>query len=260
LDPGSVPKLVVEQATKFYDTRTGKVHALDRFDMAVKAGEFVCVLGPSGCGKSTLLWSLAGLHGLSAGRVKLDGQIVDRPNPQIAMVFQEANLLPWRTLQQNIELPFEIRRQPPDRARIDALLAEVGLKGFEQKYPRELSGGMQQRASIVRALSVDPSLLLMDEPFGALDAFTRDEMNMLIQKIWLETRKTIVFITHSIAEAVLLADRIYVMSARPGRLSRIFTIDLGRPRSTDVVTEPHFVELVAEIKRSIDHKPTVQAA
>ena len=260
MDAGARPKLVVEKATKFYDTRTGKVHALDRFDMAVKAGEFVCVLGPSGCGKSTLLWSLAGLHGLSSGRVLLDGQVVDRPNPQIAMVFQEANLLPWRTLQKNIELPFEIRRQPPDRARIDALLEEVGLKGFEQKYPRELSGGMQQRASIVRALSVDPSLLLMDEPFGALDAFTRDEMNMLIQKIWLETQKTIVFITHSIAEAVLLADRIYVMSARPGRLARVFTIDLARPRSTDVVTEPHFVELVAEIKRSIDHKPAVQAA
>jgi NitT/TauT family transport system ATP-binding protein len=253
-------KLVVEQASKFYETKTGRVHALDRFSMEVASGDFVCVIGPSGCGKSTLLWSMAGLHGLSSGSIRLDGEEVTRPNPQIAMVFQEANLLPWRSLQKNIELPFEIRHQRADPARIEALLGRVGLGGFGNKFPRELSGGMQQRASIVRALSVDPSLLLMDEPFGALDAFTREEMNLLIEEIWLETRKTIVFITHSIPEAVFLADRIYVMSARPGRLSKVYEIDLPRPRDLAVMTQPHFVELVAEIKRSIDHKPAVAKA
>ena len=253
-------KLAVEKAGKFYDTPSGRTLALDDFSMEVREGEFVCVVGPSGCGKSTLLWSMAGLHGLSSGRIVLDGQAVTKPSPQIAMVFQEANLLPWRSLQKNLELPFEIRRQQPAKGRIEQLVARVGLGGFEDKYPRELSGGMQQRASIVRALSVDPSLLLMDEPFGALDAFTRDEMNLLIEEIWLETGKTVVFITHSIPEAVFLADRIYVMSARPGRLSKIFDVDIPRPRPLEVQSEAHFVELVAAIKASIEHKPPVRQA
>ena len=195
------------------------------------------MLGPSGCGKSTLLWAMAGLHELTRGRVLLDGEPWTRPHPQIGMVFQDANLLPWRNLIKNIQLPFEIKRLSlrDHRARIDGLLRRVGLLGFEHKYPRELSGGMQQRASIVRSLSVDPSLLLMDEPFGALDAFTRDEMNLLLQEIWLETGKTIVFITHNIAEAVFLADRIMVMSPRPGRLhAACSTIDLPRPRPLEV--------------------------
>jgi NitT/TauT family transport system ATP-binding protein len=248
-------KLVVEHATKHYQTRTGTVHALEDYSMQVHEGELVCVLGPSGCGKSTLLWAMAGLHGLTRGRVLLDGEPVDKPHPQIGMVFQEANLLPWRNLIRNIQLPFEIKRLNlrDHRERIDGLLKRVGLYGFESKFPRELSGGMQQRASIVRSLSFDPSLLLMDEPFGALDAFTRDEMNLLLQEIWLETRKTIVFITHNIAEAVFLADRIMVMSPRPGRLQRIFEIDLERPRPIEATTRPHFIELVAEIKGSIDH-------
>ena len=254
------PKLSVEDAGKFYDTPTGRTHALDRFSMEVFDGEFICVVGPSGCGKSTLLWSMAGLHALSSGKILLDSQEVVTPSPQIAMVFQEANLLPWRSLQKNLELPFEIRRQQPAQDRIRSLLDRVGLAGFENKFPRELSGGMQQRASIVRALSVDPSLLLMDEPFGALDAFTRDEMNLLIEEIWLETRKTVVFITHSIPEAVFLADRVYVMSARPGRLSRVFDIDIPRPRPLEVQSAAHFVELVAEIKGSIEHKSSARTA
>jgi NitT/TauT family transport system ATP-binding protein len=238
------------------------VHALEDYSMTVAEGELVCVLGPSGCGKSTLLWAMAGLHSLTSGEVRLDGEPVTRPHPQIGMVFQEANLLPWRSLIKNIHLPFELKGLKPAayRERIDGLLARVGLTGFESKYPRELSGGMQQRASIVRSLSVDPSLLLMDEPFGALDAFTRDEMNLLLQEIWLETGKTIVFITHNIAEAVFLADRIMVMSPRPGRLTNIFRVDLPRPRSLEVTAKPHFFELVAEIKGSIDHGPGVQAA
>jgi NitT/TauT family transport system ATP-binding protein len=219
------------------------------------------VLGPSGCGKSTLLWAMAGLHELTRGRVLLDGVPITRPHPEIGMVFQDANLLPWRNLIKNIHLPFEIKRLNPrdHRARIEGLLQRVGLLGFESKYPRELSGGMQQRASIVRSLSFDPSLLLMDEPFGALDAFTRDEMNLLLQEIWLETRKTIVFITHNIAEAVFLADRIMVMSPRPGRLQRIFEIDLPRPRPIEVTTQAHFIELVGQIKGSIDHTAGARA-
>jgi NitT/TauT family transport system ATP-binding protein len=258
---GRTAKLVVERATKHYETRSGLVHALEDYSMSVAEGELVCVLGPSGCGKSTLLWAMAGLHGLTSGRVLLDGEPVIRPHPQIGMVFQEANLLPWRSLLKNIYLPFELKGLKPEahRDRIDALLKRVGLLGFESKYPRELSGGMQQRASIVRSLSVDPSLLLMDEPFGALDAFTRDEMNLLLQEIWLETGKTIVFITHNIAEAVFLADRIMVMSPRPGRLTNIFPIDLQRPRALEVTAKPHFFELVSEIKGSIDHGPGARA-
>jgi NitT/TauT family transport system ATP-binding protein len=251
----SRPKLVVENASKFYETRTGLVHAVDKYSMSVADGEFVCVVGPSGCGKTTLLWSMAGLHSLTSGRVLLDGEAVTGPHPQIGMVFQDANLLPWRNLQRNIEFPFEIKGAPPDRDRIDKLLSRVGLAGFGAKMPRELSGGMQQRASIVRALSFNPSVLLMDEPFGALDAFTRDEMNMLVEEIWLETKKTIVFITHNITEAVFLSDRVHVMSARPGRLARIFPVDLQRPRTLDMLATKQVFDLVNQIKAEIQHQP-----
>jgi NitT/TauT family transport system ATP-binding protein len=248
-------KLRVEGATKHYQTRTGVVHALEGVSFDVRKGELVCVLGPSGCGKSTLLWAMSGLHKLTRGRVLLDGGEITKPHSEIAMIFQDANLLPWRTLLRNIELPFEIKGISPASRRpgVDALLRRVGLAGFENKYPRELSGGMQQRASIVRSLAVEPSVLLMDEPFGALDAFTRDEMNMLIQEIWMDTGKTVVFITHNIAEAIFLADRIVVLSPRPGRLSRIFEIDLPRPRTLALTTTPRFIEMLVEIKASIDH-------
>ena len=246
--------MAVEGASKHYQTRSGTVHALDNVSLDVREGEFLCVLGPSGCGKSTLLWSMAGLHELSRGRIRLGQDLVSRPHPQIAMIFQDANLLPWRNLQRNIELPFELKRVRPDRARIRGLLERVGLAGFETKFPRELSGGMQQRASIVRSLAVDPSVLLMDEPFGALDAFTRDEMNLLIQEIWMETRKTIVFITHSIIEALFLADRIVVMSARPGRIREIVEVDLPRPRNIEIQSTLAFMEKVNAIKAMIDHR------
>ena len=252
-------KLVVDQATKYYDTKSGPLHAVDKFSMAVAEGEFTCVVGPSGCGKTTLLWSIAGLHSLSSGHVLLDGETITGPHPQIGMVFQEANLLPWRSLQKNIQLPFEIKRQPPDHQHIEHLLERVGLAGFENKYPRELSGGMQQRAAIVRALSFNPSVLLMDEPFGALDAFTRDEMNLLVEEIWLETRKTIVFITHNIAEAVFLSDRVFVMSARPGRLAKIFKIPFPRPRTLDLLATKDVFDLVNEIKAEIEHGPAATA-
>lgn len=255
--PVTTAKLRIEQATKHYKTRTGVVPALADVTFDVADGELVCVLGPSGCGKSTLLWAMSGLHPLTRGRVLLDGAPITRPHPAIAMIFQDANLLPWRTLQRNIQLPFEIKHMPvaAQRERITSLLRRVGLDGFEHKYPRELSGGMQQRASIVRSLAVDPSVLLMDEPFGALDAFTRDEMNLLIQEIWMDTGKTVVFITHNIAEAIFLADRIVVLSTRPGRLSRIYAIDLPRPRTLEMTTTPRFIDMLVEVKASIDHKP-----
>lgn len=246
-------KMVVDRATKYYETATGSVHALDNVSLELREGEFLCILGPSGCGKTTLLWCMAGLHELSGGQIRLGSEPITKPHPEIAMIFQDANLLPWRNLEGNINLPFELKRIPPDRARIRQLLERVGLTGFENKFPRELSGGMQQRASIVRSLSVDPSVLLMDEPFGALDAFTRDEMNLLIQEIWLETRKTIAFVTHSIAEAIFLADRVVVMSARPGRITSIYDVDIPRPRSVDIQTKPEFIERVLKIKSRIEH-------
>jgi NitT/TauT family transport system ATP-binding protein len=253
LHGGGEHKLVVDNATKYYDTKSGPLHAVDNFCMSVKDGEFTCVVGPSGCGKTTLLWSIAGLHSLTSGSVYLDGEEIRGPHPQIGMVFQEANLLPWRTLAKNIQLPFEIKKIPPDEAHIAALIERVGLGGFENKFPRELSGGMQQRAAIVRALSFNPSVLLMDEPFGALDAFTRDEMNLLVEEIWLETRKTIVFITHNIAEAVFLSDRVFVMSSRPGRMAKVFDIPFSRPRPLDLFASKEVFDLVNEIKAEIQH-------
>ena len=207
----------------------------------------------SGCGKTTLLWAMSGLHALTSGEILLDGSPIVGPRPyEIGMMFQDANLLPWRNLEKNIELPFEIKKQRVERERIKALVEEVGLAGFETAYPRELSGGMQQRASIVRALAQDPAVLLMDEPFGALDAFTRDEMNLLLLRLWAETAKTIVFVTHNISEAIFLADRVVVMTPRPGRLARIFEIELPRPRTVEMTFEPDFIELIQEIKQVVE--------
>jgi NitT/TauT family transport system ATP-binding protein len=245
----------IRHATKYYKTSTGAVHALEDINLDVAEGEFTCILGPSGCGKTTLLWGLSGLHDLTSGQVILNGTPVTGPRPEIGMIFQDANLLPWRDLMKNILFPFEIKKLDPEpyRARIQGLIDEVGLTGFENKYPRELSGGMQQRASIVRCLSFDPQVILMDEPFGALDAFTRDEMNLLIQKIWMETGKTIVFVTHNVTEAIFLADRVVVLSPRPGKVAHIFDIDLPRPRSINQTFTPEFIELVLKIKQTIIH-------
>ena len=246
-------KIRVEDATKVYETKTGPVHALERVSAEVGDGELVCILGPSGCGKTTLLWAMSGLHQLTRGRVMLDGSVVDGPRPlEIGMIFQDANLLPWRNLRQNLEFPFEIKRRKPDEERLARLLEETGLAGFEKAYPRELSGGMQQRASIVRALAQDPSVLLMDEPFGALDAFTRDEMNLLLLRLWSESLKTIVFVTHNISEAIFLADRVVVMTSRPGRVARVYDIDLPRPRTIEMTFESGFISLVQEIKHAVE--------
>ena len=256
----SVSKLAIKNATKLYGTRSGGLLALDRIDLDVEEGEFVSLVGPSGCGKTTLLWSIAGLHALTDGTVELDGVPINGPHPQIGMMFQEANLLPWRTVQKNIEFPFEIRGQKPAYDKIEALLERVGLGGHSSNMPRELSGGMQQRAAIVRALSSDPDVLLMDEPFGALDAFTRDEMNLLMEEIWLETGKTIVLITHSIHEAVFLSNKVHVMNARPGRMAKTFEVPFERKRSLELTETREFFDLVNEIKSEIQHQPGANRA
>jgi NitT/TauT family transport system ATP-binding protein len=248
------PLIAIEHATKRYKTRTGSVLALEDLSLDIRQGEFVCILGPSGCGKSTLLWAMSGLHPLTSGAIRLGGAPISGPHPDIGMIFQDANLLPWKTLWQNILFPFEIKRRDPKPYldRIRALIDEVGLSGFENKMPRELSGGMQQRASIVRCLGFDPGVILMDEPFGALDAFTRDEMNLLIQKLWMDTGKTIVFVTHNVTEALFLADRVAVLSPRPGRLAHVFDVDLSRPRTIEQTFEPAFIRQVLQVKHSIE--------
>jgi len=247
------PVIQVKNATKTFESDRGLVEALAGFDLYVNKGEFVSIVGPSGCGKSTLLWAMAGLWPLTAGSTIINGKEVTDTRRDVGMVFQSANLLPWRNLKQNIEFPFEIMglNVGDYQERIDELIQLTALNGFENHHPRELSGGMQQRASIVRALACDPDVMLMDEPFGALDAFTRDEMNLMLLDLWEASQKTIVFVTHQIPEAVYLSDRIYVMTPRPGRNSKVFEIDLPRPRPLSITTETHFFELAGQIKETI---------
>jgi NitT/TauT family transport system ATP-binding protein len=247
----SGPKLQILSAAKVYNTRSGSLVAIDRCSFDIGAEEIVSIVGPSGCGKTTLLWSMSGLHPLTAGEVLLDGRPVRGPHPEIGMVFQDANLLPWRNVDANIRFPFEIKGTKPDRAWIDELLTRVGLDGFGGRFPRELSGGMQQRAALVRALSFKPSVLLMDEPFGALDSFTREEMNHLVEEIWMSAPTTIVLITHSIEEAIFLSDRIVVMSPRPGRVASIHGVPYPRPRSLQIMATKDVFDLLNRIKLEI---------
>lgn len=244
-------KLSMSGISKTYGNGATAVAALDKISIDIEESDFVSVVGPSGCGKTTLLWIIAGLQSATQGNLFLDDQALDGPNPHIGMMFQEANLLPWKNVRQNVELPFEIRKQSIPQERIAMLLERVGLSEFSESMPRELSGGMQQRAAIVRALAPDPDVLLMDEPFGALDAFTRDEMNMLIEEIWMETGKTVVLITHSIEEAVFLSNKVHVLSARPGRLERTVNVPFERKRTFDLIRTQPFFEMVNEIKAVI---------
>jgi NitT/TauT family transport system ATP-binding protein len=247
------PIITVKNAAKVFESDRGPVEALAGFHLDVSEGEFVTIVGPSGCGKSTLLWAMAALWPLTSGSIKIYGQEVSEPRSEVGMVFQQANLLPWRNLMRNIHFAFEFRGQDikEHQKRIDELIEETQLQGFERHYPRELSGGMQQRASIVRALAPDPKVLLMDEPFGALDAFTRDEMNVMLLELWDRTHKTIVFVTHSINEAVFLSDRVYVMTPRPGRNSQVYDVPLPRPRNLAMTTERGFFDIIGEIKQRI---------
>jgi NitT/TauT family transport system ATP-binding protein len=243
----------VENVTKVYASERGNVRALDGFSMEVERGSLIAVVGPSGCGKTTLLWGLTGLHPFTSGSAKILGKEVSKPIREVGIIFQQANLLPWRTLISNIYFPLEIMKEDIKKyeKRVKELIESVDLTGFEGHHPTELSGGMQQRASIVRALSYDPQILLMDEPFGALDAYTREEMDNLLLGIWKNTKKTIVFVTHMIEEAVFLADKVYVMTPRPGRNSELFNIELPRPRPKEITTDKSFFEIVGKIKRKI---------
>ncbi|MGC2780708.1 MAG: ABC transporter ATP-binding protein [Bradyrhizobium sp.] len=243
--------IAIDQLSKTYVSASGaEVHALSRISLEIKPGEFVCVVGPSGCGKSTLLRLLAGLDGYSDGRLLLDGEKVAGPSRKVGVVFQAANLLPWMTVRDNVRLPLRVGgKHAPAGDRIERLLAVTGLADFGDKYPYELSGGMQQRAGICRALARDPEILLMDEPFGALDALTRERLNLELQRIWQENRKTILLITHSISEAIFLADRVIVMSARPGRILADLPVPIPRPRTfDDIVLHPDYARLAKEVR------------
>jgi NitT/TauT family transport system ATP-binding protein len=246
---------------KWYRTRGEPVHALAGTDLDVARGELLVLLGPSGCGKTTLLRMIGGLIEPTSGTIHVagrnlwqDGKRQDAAVAEMGMVFQEANLFPWLTIAQNIALPLELRGMPKAERlqRAETLQQLVGIAGFGERWPRELSGGMRQRAAIARALSYDPEILLMDEPFGALDAMTRDAMNLELQRIWQATGKTIALVTHSIIEAVFLADRIVLLSPRPGRIDTVVQVDLPRPRTLDVQAEPHFQQLAVELRHRLE--------
>lgn len=249
--PASLRRLIeIRGLAKTYRTRDGDVPSLQPLDLAIAAGEFVAVVGPSGCGKSTLLKLIGGLIPPTAGEIRIDGTLVDEPPDDVGVVFQSPVLLAWRTVLRNIMMPVEVRRL--DRvvhlARAKKLIATAGLEGFENKYPWQLSGGMQQRTAICRALVHDPKIVLMDEPFGALDAMTRERMNLELQRIHHETKKTILLITHSIPEAVFLADRVVVMTERPGSIAAIYDVPLARPRNLDMMGDPAFIALTQKVR------------
>ncbi|HEX9556280.1 MAG TPA: ABC transporter ATP-binding protein [Reyranella sp.] len=250
-----------------YEAASGPVEALAGISLSVGAGEFVSLVGPSGCGKSTLLRIVAGLRPATEGAVRVGGNIVRAPIADVGMVFQAPILLKWRSIVQNVLLPAELAGKDVRalRKRAAQLLDMAGLAGFGNKLPRELSGGMQQRAALCRALLLDPPLLLMDEPFGALDAMTRDDMALELLRIWGErdlarqARKTVLFVTHSISEAVFLSDRVVVMSPRPGRVVLDLRIDLPRPRTVELRASEVFGRLSLDIFRALAGRPTVAA-
>ena len=244
------PILVVNGLSVTFRDESGSLEALDQASFQVCPQEFICLLGPSGSGKSTLLRILAGLLQPTTGSFTFAG---DHP-PRIGMVFQQANLMPWRTVLQNITLPLEIQGLSADKAREHALelVDLVGLMGFESSWPRDLSGGMAQRVAIARALVHDPDLLLLDEPFGSLDALTRERMWSELSRIWQARRKTVLMVTHSIEEALILADRVLVLTRRPGRIKLDLPVDLPRPRADEVRFTVHFGRLVKKIKQAIE--------
>ncbi|MEO5700687.1 MAG: ABC transporter ATP-binding protein [Casimicrobiaceae bacterium] len=251
----------VESVAKTYQTAEGPVESLLPLDFGIGDGEFMSIVGPSGCGKSTLLKMVAGLLPATVGRILVHGRPVDGPPDNVGIVFQGSVLLPWRSVLENILLQVEMRRLPRAKYvdKAHALIAMVGLEGFENKYPWQLSGGMQQRASICRALVHDPEVLLMDEPFGALDAMTRERMNLELQRIWAETRKTVLFITHSIPESIFLSDRVLVMTERPGSIAAIYDVDLPRPRTLDIMASPEFNGLARKIRAHFYSQGTLDA-
>jgi len=247
------PNLIVRNLSVTFAGENGGLKALADVSFAVCPQQFVAILGPSGCGKSTLLRVLAGLLRPTSGEVIINGRMADGPLPEVGLVFQHANLMPWRTVLGNITLPLEIEGVPAEQARRRAadLIDLVGLHGFEQTYPADLSGGMAQRVAIARALIHDPEILLLDEPFGALDALTRERMGTELLRIWQARRKTVLMVTHSISEAVLLADRVLVLSPRPGRVVLDLEVPLPRPRQPDVQYTSEFGALARQVRSAI---------
>ena len=258
-EPGSTNESVgsgvaVDGVGKTYDDGGSSIRALDDVSFAVEEGEFVCLVGPSGCGKTTLFRIVAGLAAATDGEVRVADTPVTGPTTDMGVVFQEYHLFPWLTVEENVGFGLERSDLSDDRraARVDEMLELVGLTEFRGTYPKSLSGGMKQRVAIARALAVDPTLLLMDEPFGAVDAQTREMLQRELLDVWASTRKTVLFVTHDVAEAVTLADRIVVMAAEPGRVREVVDVDVGRPRERG---DPAFGEHVARVRELIGARP-----
>ena len=248
------PILVAEKLQMTFSPADSPLEALGEASFLVMPNEFVCIIGPSGCGKSTLLRILAGLVRPTSGRVVLSGRLLTEPQRRVGLMFQRANLMPWRSALRNVMLPLEIQGVPREESerRAKGLLEAVGLSEFGGALPRELSGGMRQRVSLARALVHDPDILLLDEPFGALDALTRERLNVELLRVWRSRRKTVIMVTHNIQEAVFLADRVLTMSARPGRLECEIPIDLARPRTIKDLYAPHFLEHARRVRESLN--------
>ncbi len=241
--------ITISDVSLRYGKGAKTVLALDGISLDVKPNEFAVIVGPSGCGKSSLLYLIAGLEDLTGGRITVGGQGIEGPGPDRGMVFQSYTLFPWLTVAQNVE--YGPRRRGLGEAErkglVDHYLEEVGLASFRNHYPAQLSGGMKQRVAIARALANDPAVLLMDEPFGALDSQTRHTMQRLLLRVWDHSHKTVLFVTHDIEEAILLADRVLVMSGRPGQIRKVLTVDFPRPRVGDIVLDPAFIAMKREI-------------
>ncbi len=242
-------KLKIDNVVKEYEGRNGKTVALNGVNLDIKENEFICVVGPSGCGKSTLLNIIAGLHEPTSGAAYLDGKKIEGTGVERGVVFQQYALFPWRTVLKNVMFPLEMKKTPKAEAEAIALkyIKAVGLEGFENSYPKELSGGMKQRVAIARAYAADPEVLLLDEPFGALDAQTRVQLQTELLETWQKEKKTCFFITHDVDEAIILAQRVIIMSARPGRIKKIVDVDIPYPRTQATKTDPRFLELKTEV-------------
>ena len=253
------PYVQVAEVSKIYRSGTpNSVEAVSSVSFSVPHGQFVAILGPSGCGKSTLLMMVGGLEPVTAGHIAVDGSAMAGPRTSIGVMFQDSTLLPWKSALDNVLFPIRVLKRPLEAYRDTArqLLERVGLDDFANKKPHELSGGMRQRVAICRALVYDPELLLMDEPFSALDAITRDEMNLVLMKMWEEHHRTALFVTHSIREAVYLADRVLVMSRRPGRIIEDIRIPFARPRGLEIGETVEFNEICGHLRGKIQHTPT----
>ncbi len=248
---------VVNLVKRFENAATGQsMEALSDINLTVQKGEFLTIVGPSGCGKTTLLRILAGLIEPTSGQVLLDGVPITGPSPTLGFVFQSDNLMPWRTVWDNVGFGPEMRgeRKKDYAPRIEHLLELVGLEGFAKYYPHQLSGGMRQRVNLARALAIEPDVLLMDEPFAALDAQMREIMQDELLRIWKETGNTVIFITHQIDEAIFLADRLLILAARPGRVQELMDIDLPRPRTLEIKRTPHFTEMADHVWHGIERQ------